>query len=622
MAIDQRKRMRIYWQLLVVLLLTHTSIALFKWLEAGAGPEPVVTEQKHDVYVTYQKFLQQYTDRNPLGFDRSHLEYLAEQATYEAIMASAFEQGWIDNYRDLLGYIFAPNLSFIASDIMSIDSWWDTGRGMQRLNMAFRSQPVEDRLGIFLELADEVKVRTPNNLKAMEIITGIISDEGHETVRMHQMLDKVGFILMLLMLLLMVPALGLPNRMRRLLEFRAPSDHVLLTTARGIASEYAALGVLTNSLPPSDHIVVSANKERAAHGLPNSKEEIAQMASEVIREYELGWFKRNRFLGMIEGSLRAMGVSHQDARYLKGLVEIYWHKKNYISKRKSSSDVGPTSPESASLSTPPNATFADLADLDADEFLDKMFSKDNPAIAEGRKLADQCLENGIRKNETVVLSTIRKSIFAHFPATAGAVENGFLERMLEFVNTGEIVAVRGGQNDLIWMRQGNNIPPKSESNNSVSRDSWKENLTKNAIAKFPFLPSMYQQVEKGMFALRDFQSTLTQPSGERADRMLSAFLLGVVEARVRLNADPKLLDDEKGVTLILIVAGFARVQGGFIGDDSQLGDMEKYYLNVMSDESLGWFRKAGMFWAASTGESAGATWREFEDKVLVALSSE
>ena len=115
--------------------------------------------------------------------------------------------------------------------------------------------------------------------------------------------------------------------------FGGPSDYVLLTTARGIAGEYASLAFLTTTLGPGDDLLDSVKKDRAAQGLPNSADEVAQMASDVIRQYELGWFKRNRFLGMIEGSLRAMGVDRQDARYLKGLVEIYWHKKNYISAR-------------------------------------------------------------------------------------------------------------------------------------------------------------------------------------------------------------------------------------------------------------------------------------------------
>ena len=110
--------------------------------------------------------------------------------------------------------------------------------------------------------------------------------------------------------------------------FGGPSDYVLLTTARGIAGEYASLAFLTTTLGPGDDLLDSVKKDRAAQGLPNSADEVAQVAAHVIRQYELGWFKRNRFLGMIESSLRAMGVDRQDARYLKGLVEVYWHRNN------------------------------------------------------------------------------------------------------------------------------------------------------------------------------------------------------------------------------------------------------------------------------------------------------
>ena len=114
--------------------------------------------------------------------------------------------------------------------------------------------------------------------------------------------------------------------------FRGPSDHVLLTTARGIAVEYAALGFLKEAFDPSDKFFDSVKEDRAAQGLPNSKDEIAQIAADIIREYDLGWFKRNRFLGMIEGSLRAVGVDAHESKFLKGLIEVHWHKSNYAKK--------------------------------------------------------------------------------------------------------------------------------------------------------------------------------------------------------------------------------------------------------------------------------------------------
>lgn len=51
-------------------------------------------------------------------------------------------------------------------------------------------------------------------------------------------------------------------------------------------------------------------------------EELVTMASAAITEQNMGWYKKNQFLGMIQGSLLTMGMSNGDAAYLKGLIEL------------------------------------------------------------------------------------------------------------------------------------------------------------------------------------------------------------------------------------------------------------------------------------------------------------
>ena len=112
--------------------------------------------------------------------------------------------------------------------------------------------------------------------------------------------------------------------------FTGPSDHVLLTTARGIAFEIAGLRLLRVTEDPHDDLDHSIRRDRTEQGLPNSVDEAARIAACVIQEYGLGWYKRNRFLGMFEGSLRALGLPLHDARYIKNLVEIYYHRKTPV----------------------------------------------------------------------------------------------------------------------------------------------------------------------------------------------------------------------------------------------------------------------------------------------------
>lgn len=151
--------------------------------------------------------------------------------------------------------------------------------------------------------------------------------------------------------------------------------------------------------------------------------------------------------------------------------------------------------------------------------------------------------------------------------------------------------------------------------------NWKDATVSRLSDQLPFLSVLYNKVRPGMLALKNFRDGLNASSAKRAERMLSAFYLGVVEAEVRKNADMSLIDDNRGIQLVVLIAGFSEIQEGLICDEKQLGEAEAHYLDVLGDESLIWFKKSGMFWAASSGDRAGSTWRDFEDKVLSSLQS-
>lgn len=200
--------MRTHWYLLIVLLLIPSSIALYKWLVVEAEAEQGIIEKDNDIFFTYKTLFQQYADDNALGLNDEMIERLAEQATYAAIMAVVFDQDWTGTVSDIFGYLFAPNVSFIARDVTDMGSWWSSARIMKKYNRAFRNLPIERRLLTFLALLEEVRERTPNNLKSMEILTGIVSGEEYENIAMYQMLDKLGVFAMVLILLLGLVLLG------------------------------------------------------------------------------------------------------------------------------------------------------------------------------------------------------------------------------------------------------------------------------------------------------------------------------------------------------------------------------------------------------------------------------
>lgn len=104
--------------------------------------------------------------------------------------------------------------------------------------------------------------------------------------------------------------------------FSGPSQDVLLQMARGIASMVMEIRILNALDETAKSEIVQKLK---AEGNPTSLEQAIKMAAAVITEQNMGWYKKNMFLGMIRGSLITMGMSKSDATYYKGIIEILAH---------------------------------------------------------------------------------------------------------------------------------------------------------------------------------------------------------------------------------------------------------------------------------------------------------
>ncbi len=101
--------------------------------------------------------------------------------------------------------------------------------------------------------------------------------------------------------------------------FSGPSKDVMFGMAQGIASYAMQIRGL-------DHLDAGSREQilqsmRAA-GAPTTIEELVTGAASVVAEQNMGWLKKNQFLGAIHGYLTRMGMSNSDAWYLKGLIEI------------------------------------------------------------------------------------------------------------------------------------------------------------------------------------------------------------------------------------------------------------------------------------------------------------
>src|SRR5690349_21753789 len=101
--------------------------------------------------------------------------------------------------------------------------------------------------------------------------------------------------------------------------FSGPSSHVTLGIANGVA-------VVIRKIQLLDQLDTDMRKQAVesmkADGEPTTIEELVTMAALVVTQQKMGWLKKNQYLGASQSNLIAMGMSHADAAYFKGMIEI------------------------------------------------------------------------------------------------------------------------------------------------------------------------------------------------------------------------------------------------------------------------------------------------------------
>jgi hypothetical protein len=73
--------------------------------------------------------------------------------------------------------------------------------------------------------------------------------------------------------------------------------------------------------------------------------------------------------------------------------------------------------------------------------------------ARGRKIADDCFENGLVKGEIVRLAEIEKTIAENLPYRPAAAVHGFLQRMIELENAGEVIHAKEQSGDTVFIHK-------------------------------------------------------------------------------------------------------------------------------------------------------------------------
>ena len=88
-----------------------------------------------------------------------------------------------------------------------------------------------------------------------------------------------------------------------------------------------------------------------------------------------------------------------------------------------------------------------------DDIIEKMMERSQKFVLIGRQIADDCVEEGLRKGEIAKLSEMEKFIASNHLYNTEAVINGFLTRMQDYLTAEEVInlSVEGG--DAIFVHK-------------------------------------------------------------------------------------------------------------------------------------------------------------------------
>jgi hypothetical protein len=101
--------------------------------------------------------------------------------------------------------------------------------------------------------------------------------------------------------------------------FGGPSNNFLVNTAQGIAHCMYEANLLTTIADPVIHDELKMAMKKK--GQPTTVDEVLIMASKAMYEMQMGFFKKNHFLGTLDIFFRRSGFSATEARYFITLIE-------------------------------------------------------------------------------------------------------------------------------------------------------------------------------------------------------------------------------------------------------------------------------------------------------------
>ena len=101
--------------------------------------------------------------------------------------------------------------------------------------------------------------------------------------------------------------------------FGGPSKKHIIIMAQGVASTLMQL-IMLDELDSDARVELLISMR--ADGIPSSKEELLSSAASLVAEQNMGWIRKNQYIGAIYYSLISMGMPDYSAKYWKGKIQL------------------------------------------------------------------------------------------------------------------------------------------------------------------------------------------------------------------------------------------------------------------------------------------------------------
>lgn len=87
------------------------------------------------------------------------------------------------------------------------------------------------------------------------------------------------------------------------------------------------------------------------------------------------------------------------------------------------------------------------------DFQQFMEDRERGPMAIGEEIALDCFHNGLKAGEFVKLTDITQLINENYTYMPSSIEGGFIERMILFVESGEVISMNGEGREIVYFHR-------------------------------------------------------------------------------------------------------------------------------------------------------------------------